>query len=259
MVRHACLTALAVSVLALAIGGCGESGSNPLLFPEAIFSVTQSGGGVFAVDFVDGGGVRHMFPANAQFSGASTFTFHVLGAPTPFNGRFERISGGDMEVGLTVTEQPSVGPLFSTNLPGCCQTTGQGCQSCTADADCPSPGGGSCVQTLDIPGPGPALVPRASSDVRVDVCAPSPGTSSCSLNGDAGVFGQPFSGTIGDQFTTHLVNGGAPSVYFLTSARDSLSAVLRGNGQLLQVQLFINDQRLESSSGTGDVIIRHDL
>lgn len=252
MVSRASLTVLALSVVALAIGGCGESGSNPLLFPEAIFSVTQSGGGVFAVDFVDGGGVRHMFPANAQFSGASTFTFHVLGAPTPFNGRFRRISGGDMEVGLTVTEQPSVGPLST----GCCQTTEQICQSCSTDADCPV--GVSCVYNIP-PGPDPGSVPRASLDVRVDVCAPSPGTSSCSLNGDAGVFGQPFSGTIGDQFTTHLVNGGAPSVYFLTSARDSLSAVLRGNGQLLQVQLFINDQRLESSSGTGDVIIRHDL
>ncbi len=268
MARHACLTTLALSVVVLAIGGCGQSGSNPVLYPEAIFSVTQSGGGVFTVDFVDGGGVRHMFPANAQFSGTSTFTFHILGAPTPFNGRFERISGGNMEVGLTVTEQPSVGPLFSTNLPGCCQTTGQSCQSCSADADCVQ--GASCVQTLNIQippapspagTPGPSPVPRASPEIRVDVCAPSPGASSCSVDGDAGVFGQPFSGTVGDQFTTHLVNGATPSVYFLSTARDSVSAVLRaGNsGQLLQVQLFINDQLVEIGFGTGDVIVRHDL
>jgi len=252
MVRHATLTALAVSIVALAISGCGESGSNPVLFPEAIYAVTQSGGGVFAVDFVDGGGVRHMVPANVQFSGASTFAFHILGAPTPFNGSFKRISGGDMEVGLTVTEQPSVGPLFT----GCCQTTEQICQSCSTDADCPV--ATSCVYNIPS-GPGPGPVPRASPDIRVDVCAPSPGTSSCSLSGDAGVFGQPFSGTVGDQFTTHLVNGATPSVYFLTSARDTLSAVLRGSGQLLQVQLFIEDQLKESGSGTGDVIIRHDL
>jgi hypothetical protein len=261
MVRHASLTALAVFVVALAIGGCGESGSNPVLFPETIFSVTPSGGGVFAVDFVDGGGVRHLFPANVQFSGTSTFVFHILGAPTPFNGRFKRISGGDIEVVLTVAEQPSVGPLFSTNLPGCCQTTEQSCQSCFVDADCAaSPTGASCVQTLDIPpGPGPGPVPRANPDVRVDVCVPFPGTSSCSLNGDAGVFGQPFSGTIGDQFITHLVNGSAPSVYFLTNARDNVSAVVSGSGQLLQAQLFINDQLTDTESGTGDVIIRHDL
>jgi hypothetical protein len=88
----------------------------------------------------------------------------------------------------------------------------------------------------------------------------TPGT--CFTEGDSGVFGLPFTATVGDAFQTHLLGSLTPSVYFLEGARESANGVFRlapVTGQTLVGQLFINGSLRQTQANTEDVVVREDL
>jgi hypothetical protein len=104
--------------------------------------------------------------------------------------------------------------------------------------------------------------------VRFDVCAPAPTSGSCSTTNapglppvPAGLFGIPYTGQIGDQYMSHLLQDSptdtnpprtTPAIYFLQNARDSANGLFGSlSGQFLQAQLFVNNQLEQTEAGTG--------
>jgi len=233
---------VAVAVFLGALGGgCGTTGSGPIVYPEVQFLVKPAPGPVtFTVNELDVGGVRHTFPAGTSFTASSVFYFYFENAPPPYSGTFTLESGGTITVILAVT--PGGLPEVSDTASG--------------------PGSVVTLSTGVSPSPPPATPIPPTQEVRFDVCVPllTPGT--CFTEGDSGIFGLPFTGTVGDAFQTHEVSGSTPSIYFLEGAQENAGADLRltpMSGQTLVVQLFINGILRETQANTKDVIIRQDL
>ncbi len=233
-------TVIALSAwLAIGLCGCGQSGSDPLQFPEVRFEVRPSGPATFRVDSLVGGGATHSSVLGQQFSATSAFAFTLENAGGPFEARVTRLSGGEITVTLTVVA-----------------VTGQ-----VQVTDSTGPGKETAV--VMATGPAPVVTPGAfHREVRLDVCAPTTGATSCGAVDDPGIFGVAFTGTLGDLFTSHPLSGVAPSIYFLEGARDSVNAVFTRQaitGDLLQVQLYIDGQLRQTRAATRDVVIREDL
>ena len=238
--RKRFLWIVAVVCLGAVGGGCGTTGPEPTLYPEVQFQVHPSGQSTFTVKELDLGGVRHTFPAGTSFTATSTFYFYFENAPPPYSGTFTLESGGDITVFLLVT--PTGNPEVSDTASG--------------------PGSTVTVSTGVSPSPMPATPIPPTEEVRFDVCVPllTPGT--CFTEGDSGVFGLPFTATVGDAFQTHLLGSLTPSVYFLEGARESANGVFRlapVTGQTLVGQLFINGSLRQTQANTEDVVVREDL
>jgi hypothetical protein len=222
-------------------GGCGTTGSKPTLYPEVRFHVEPTGGSTFTVDeFVVGLAsspavtVRHTFPPGTVFTATSGFDFYFENAAPPYTGSFSLVSGGNIDVTLTVSDK-----LYDD-----VSTSGVGTTAAVTSSQQPMP---------------TPIAP--TQEVRFDVCVPflTPGT--CFTQGDSGLFGKAFSGTLGDVYQTHGLNGSTPSIYFLEGAQENASAVFRlvQTGPMFVAQLFINGTLRQTHANTQDVIIRQDL
>ena len=208
------------------------------VYPEVRFRVQPVGQSTFSVDELDAGGVQHTFPEGTTFTAISAFDFYFENAPPPYTGTFSLLNGGD----ITVT-------LFVPGTTEVHEFTGE-----TSAAL-------GITQVRVSSGPTSPAIP-APQEIRFDVCVPLASSATCSTTGDAGVFGLPIIGSVGDASETHLLNGFTPSIYFLEGAQDSVNAVFRlapTTGQTLVARLFINGALEQTHSGINDVIIRQDL
>ncbi|MGD0947282.1 MAG: hypothetical protein ABSA52_07605 [Candidatus Binatia bacterium] len=231
-----------VAVLCLgAVGaGCGTTGSSPTLYQEVQFQVLPSGQSTFTVNELDVGGVRHTFPAGTSFTASSTFYFYFENAPPPYSGTFTLESGGDVTVKLFITPTNSAKASDTTSGPGSTVT----------------------VSTGASPSSMPATPIPPTEEVRFDVCVPSLTPGTCFTQGDSGIFGLPFTGTVGDAFQTHLLSGFTPSIYFLEGAQENANGVFRltpVTGDTLVVQLFINGSLRQTQANTKDVVVKQNL
>jgi hypothetical protein len=241
MMRRRWFLWIVAAVVGTLNGGCGTTGSAPVLYPEVRFRVQPVGQSTFSVDELDAGGVQHTFPEGTTFTATSFFDFYLENAQPPYSGTFTLVPplSGD----ITVT-------LF---VPGTTEVQEFTDQTSAALG---------ITQVTVSSGPSSAATPPAQ-DIRFDLCVPSStGSGACVVSGDAGVSGLPFSGSVGDAFQTHLLNGFTPSIYFLEGARDSVDAVFRlapTTGQVLVARLFINGALQQTQSNTDNVIIQQDL
>ena len=168
-------------------GGCGTTGSKPTVYPEVQFQVKPAPGPVtFTVDELNAGGVRHTFPTGTSFTASSIFYFYFENAPPPYTGTFTLESAGDITVFLLVT--PGGNPGVSDTASGLGSTV--------------------TVSTGGSPSPTPATPISPTQEVRFDVCVPSLTPGTCFTEGDSGIFGLPFTGTVGDALQTHRSAGG---------------------------------------------------
>ncbi len=221
-----------VSGIVMLSAGCGTSGSRAPQFAEVRFQVRPTGKSVFTAELMSANGATHTF-GGAEFTATSFFDFVLENATPPYSGTFTLKTGGDIVVVMSFADQTITG-----------QTSGIGTQARVSNGTSGS-----------TPGP-------ASPEVRFDVCAPSASPTTCFQPDDSGIFGLPFSGTIGDASTTHLVNGVTPSIYFLEGAQNNVSGVFALNpftGQNLLAQLFLDGQLKQSESGSHDVLVNENL
>jgi len=191
--------ALILAAVNNALNGCGGS----LVHPEVLFQVQPIGLSTFSVDELDAGGVQHTFPEGTTFTAVSSFDFYLENAAPPYTGTFTLVSGGDIVVTLFVR-----GPTEAHAFIG--ETSASS----------------GITQVKVSSGPTSPATP-APQEIRFDVCVPLPTSATCSTTGDAGVFGLPIIGSVGDASETQLLNGVTPSIYFLESAQDSVNAVFR--------------------------------
>jgi hypothetical protein len=236
------------AVLPLLLLGCGESGSDPVLYPEVRFQVQPLEGGraMFEVDQLIAAGVQYTSLDGTPLVTTAIFNVVIEGAAPPYTGTFTQV--GDNAIRVRLVFNVGGGNAFqvfgNTIGPGTSVTVSSGQQP-----------------------PGDPV--RPNPEARFDVCSPLTGTSSCSTTADPpGRFGVPFGGTIGDFFTTHVLGQptavdpptASPSIYFLQNPRDQVSGVFRSNdATLLVASLFINGSLVESGSGTEDVVVNTDL
>jgi hypothetical protein len=255
MTRHAVPLLVAIAGTALtAAAGCGTSGSAPTLYHEVRFQVVPAttGQATFSVDSLVAGGTAFGFPTGTTFTTTGTFNFYLEGAASPYSGTFTQQGPDPITVTVYIdrslvsgdnTSQGSGVPLFV----------------------------GPVSQGAQVPPPPGTPLPQAPM-VRFDVCAPAPGNSVCSTmntsagaTAPAGSFGIPYSGSIGDQFFSHLLYNDptrtTPGIYFLQNPQDSANGIVASaSGQLLQLQLFIDGALHQTAAGTGnDVQVREDL
>jgi hypothetical protein len=219
---------------------CGESGSSPVEFPEVRIEVRPAGPATFRVASLIGGGNNHVLPQ--EFTATSVFTFVLENAGPPYEAKFTRVSGGDITVVLTL--------ISASGQTQVTDATGAGKD--TARVVVEVAGG-----TSPIPTPVPGRL-----EVRFDVCAPAAGGTCLGPSADAGTFGVLFSGTVGDQFDSHVLNGTTPTIHFLEGARDNVNAVftrLSLTGDPLVVHLLIDGQLHQTGASAADVVIREDL
>lgn len=225
----------------LVAGGCGTSGSSPTLQSEVRFQVQSNTGGVatFSVPSLVGNGNSFTFGSGATFATSGVFSFYLEGAAPPYSGTF--VQEGDTPITVRIfINDSSLGPGTVTS------------------------GNGTMVTVTAEGTPGTPTVP--APQVRFDVCAPLGGSGACSTTGDSGIPGIPYSGSIGDQFMSHLLPSDntrlTPAVYFLANPRDSANGIFSPiSGQFLEVQLWIDNSLEQSESGTksDDLILRKDL
>lgn len=192
------------------------------------------------------GGVTHPSLDGVDFTISSTFNFVLENAPPPFEATFMQTGSGAISITLTVAGQ--------TEQDGG-STSGQGTIVAVRL------GGGSRPPTTPV---------APNKEVRFDVCAVVLNEPSCSAIDGSSIFGVGITGTLGDAFISHQLQlpcpqGGSPcdetpAIYFLEDARQMANAVYRSTeGQELVVQLLINGETKQTSSGTGNVIISKDL
>ncbi len=227
------------------LAGCGESGSQPVLFPEIQFVVGLAPCEVGqpcpaqaqVMAELEVGGVSHKVPSPLLVT--SNFQLLAENAAPPYAGKF-----------TLVPPQQAGAPVRDVQVK--LIVTGQTTQT----------GFSSGVGVPAIVGAFTGTLPPPAEEVRFDVCVPllTPGT--CFGAGDSGVFGVPFQGTIGDAAQTHLLSTAVPSIFFLENAVDTVNGIftlIPFTGQELVAQLFINGAFKQTQSGTHDVIIRQDL
>ncbi len=245
------LRLLAILVLGTVcfVGGCGTSGSNPVVVRELRFSIVSADGAApdvgFEVAEVAAGGRSDTSLAGLEMHTSGVFSIFVEGADTPY--RLTVIQRGPHPVhvraGLTggPLPTPNVGEINDA------VTTGDGTSA-----------------TIGAAG---ITVEPARGAVRVDVCSPLSGA--CSIPDNLGVPGVDFSGTIGDTETTRLIGRltstdppvTAPAIFLLFAARDTLSAVLRSNSsQPLRGSIVIDGRIVTTDEATThDVVLKADL
>jgi len=228
------------ALMGASLYACGDSGSSPVEFPEVRIEVRPAGPATFRVESLIGGGNNHLSVRGQEFAATSVFAFVLENAGPPYEARFTRLSGGDITVVLTL--------ISATGQTQVTDATGAGKDTATVVAGGTSP----------IPTPVPGRI-----EVRFDVCAPAAGgTCLGSPGADAGTFGVLFSGTVGDQFDSHVLNGATPTIHFLEGARDNVNAVftrLSFTGDPLVVHLLIDGQLHQTGASAADVVIREDL
>ena len=239
-VAHTALLALLATGISL---GCGESGSDPALYPEVRFEVRpRAGQAKFVVESLsaDGGKILHTeFPdyANpsqpADFSVSGVFTFYMVNAPPPYSGRF-RATEGEIEVSLFV-----LGDM-------------EGIQGQLT--------GGVVVVPPGAPAPPPGAT-TSPDEVRIDVCSRIPGQPACTTTADPpGSFGVLFAGTLGDPNITRVTSGPTPSVFFLERTKDTVNGVFCSPPDTtMDIVLMVDREIRDSSSGREDVIVRQDI
>lgn len=254
------------TLIAFSCVGCGTSGSNPIEFPEVHFAVQPQQGGqtVFTVDELIASGVTHNL--GQSFVATSTFEIILENAAPPYHAVFSRPAcdqppcAADITVTISVIAQTGQTQVSDMTFPGkdsavldCVPTMGV------------APGvqcmGGGMPPTTPPAGTPPPTPGTPTVEARFDVCAPSPNATTCFTATDSGIFGIAFSGTIGDLFTTHLLNGTTPSIYFLEDPSHSINAVFRSGvlNQPLLAEMYINGLLRKAGSGTSDIVFRQDL
>ena len=236
--------ACVVVLLLAGASACGESGSNPVLYPEIRFQVEPlAGTATFEVQSLAGGQIEYTSLGGTVFTATSVFNFVLEGAGPPYSGRFSQIGDGAIRVRLLVT--------------------GGG-----ADISGISDGPGTTVTLQTVSDSPPQLRPP-DPEVRFDVCAPVPGVFSCYVDAEQpGTFGIQFNGTMGDIDTTHQLGQRSaadpapttPSVYFLQKPKEAVSGVFRStNSNELVARLFIDGKQESVAAGTTDVVVRKDI
>jgi hypothetical protein len=248
--------ALLAGATLVAAAGCGTTGANPILYPEVRFSVEQTpdtpstGQATFTVETLQAGGVSH--PSISGHTFVAPFSFVLENAAPPYRGSFKRpANGAEITVTVTVIAQ------IAETEPAQDTTPAKDTVRVSCDRVTNTTLGILCVPVATDPSPAPA----ANPEVRFDVCALLPGTGSCSTTDDPpGLFGIPFSGTLGDLLTSHAVDGLTPRIFFLEGAQHNTAArFLAATSQILEAQLFVNGQ-LQSPTAIGsDVTIQKDL
>jgi hypothetical protein len=247
--------------------GCGTSGSNPIEFPEVHFAVQPQQGGqtVFTVDSLIASGVTHTSILGQPFVATSTFEIILENAAPPYHASFSRPACVQPPCAADITVTISV--IAQTGQTQVSDMTFMGKDSAVLDC-MPTMGVAPGVQCMGggmggpPPGSTPPPTPATSTlEARFDVCAPSPNATTCFTATDSGIFGIAFSGTIGDLFTTHLLNGTTPSIYFLEGPSHSINAVFRSSvlNQPLFAEMYINGMLRKAGTGTSDIVFRQDL
>lgn len=249
---------VALSLVTFFSSGCGTSGSNPPDQPELYYQIIPATGGqaTFTVQSLFDNNVSFVSlnnpPNPMTYTIIAPFTIALENATVPYAGTFTAI---ESDVTVILSEQPVAGnPPISVQ-----GTTSAGNPTVSLIVPVPTPG------MTSPPTPGAAF-----PEIRVDVCAPSPGTSSCLGNsGSVGTAGIPFNGSIGDSFTSRLLGNPnnpsappvTPTVYFFEGPQDTINVALQTvvSTPPLLVQLFINGQLSQSTSGTGNLTLRQDL
>ncbi len=231
--------------MALWLAGCGESGSQPVLFPEIQFAVGLAPCEVgqacppqaqFVAE-LEVGGVSHK--VSSPLLDTSSFQLFAENAAPPYAGKF-----------TLVPPQQADAPVRDIQVR--LIVTGQTTQT----------GFTSGVAVPAVVGAFTGTLPPPAEEVRFDVCVPllTPGT--CFGAGDSGIFGLPFQGTIGDAAQTHLLSTAVPSIFFLENAVDTVNGIFTLSpftGQYLVAQLFLNGAFKQTQSSIHDVVIRQDL
>lgn len=240
MQQHFIRSAVVLSTFTLlGFWSCGQSGSDPIQFPEVRFEVRPAGQATFRVDSLIGGGVSHASVIGQEFTATSAFDFTLENAAPPYVGMFTLTSGDQITVTLTVISR-----------------TGQ-----TQVSD--STGPGKTTATVVTGGAQPAVTPGPRNpEARFDVCAPLTLPGTCSTTGEVGAFGVPFTGTLGDPFASHILAGMTPTIYFLEAPRDNVNAVFTRQvvtGDLLVAQLFFNGVLQQTQASPHDVVLSQDL
>lgn len=241
MFQHLMRNAAIVSAFVLfGVWGCGQSGSDPVVYPEVRFEVRPAGQSTFRVDSLIGGGVSHASVTGQDFIAVGPFDFVLENAAPPYQGIFTLVSGDQITVTVTVMS-----------------ITGQ-----TQVSDATAPGKPTAMVLTG--GPAPSMTPGPGNpEVRFDVCAPlRDGTSCSTMDSTVGSFGVLFTGTLGDPFISHLLSGTTPTIYFLEGPRDTVNGVFTRQppvGALLLAQLFINGTLKQSGASVNDVVLKQDL
>jgi hypothetical protein len=254
--------ALLAGATLVAAAGCGTTGSNPILYPEVRFSIEQSpdtastGQATFTVETLQAGGVSHPSIAGQTF--IAPFSFVLENAPPPYRGSFKRpADGAEITVTVTVVAQIAETEVSDSTSPAQGTAPAKNTARLSCDRVTNTTLGILCVPVATDPSPAPA----ANPEVRFDVCALLPGSGSCSTTDDPpGLFGIPFSGTLGDLLISHAVDGLTPRIFFLEGAQHNAAArFLAATSKILEAQLFVNGQLQPPTAIGSDVIIQKDL
>lgn len=247
-------TALLLVFAVCGVWGCGQTGSDPPLFPEVHFTVFPSGQATFRVSALSSGGASYTSVIGQQFTATGAFAFVVENAGPGFRGEFE--------------VDPSTGDQITVTLAVICG----GGQTQVSDAT--GPGKPTAIVSIPFvpnapcnPEPPPDSIPEvppppSSPEVRFDICAPLPNLTTCSTTTPDQSFGVLFTGSLGDPFTSHLTSGATPAIYFYQSPQQNINAVFTRaplTGMLLTAQLLINGEVNQTRASTGNVIISQDL
>lgn len=244
MLSRAAGALLIAFVVACAVSGCGESGSDPPLYPEVQFEVRpRSGKAKFVVESLTAENVVHNeFPDPAdpsrptEFTTTGLFSFYLLNAAPPYSGRF-RATEGEIEVTLYVRGK---------------QEGIRGEES-----------NGTVVVPPGAPPPPANTSP--SKEIRIDVCGvlanQASGSSSCNTAADPpGTFGIVYDGSVGDPYITRTAQGPTPAVYFLENAEATVNGVFTASpGGHLNVFLIIDHDVHDIASGRENVSVREDI
>jgi len=245
--------ALLVVFAVCGICGCGQTGSDPLLFPEVHFRVFPAGQATFHVDALSSGGASYTSVIGQQFTATAAFDFVLENAGPGFRGVFE--------------VDPSTGDQITVTLAVIClggqtqvsDSTGPG--KPTATVSIPFVRGAACNPGAPPPDTG-VSPPPSNPEVRIDICAPLPNLTTCSTTSKDQSFGVLFTGSLGDPFTSHLTSGSTPAIYFYQSPQQNINAVFTRaplTGMLLTAQLLIDGEINQTRASTGNVIISQDL
>lgn len=255
MQQYLMRSAMLLSTFALlGLWSCGQSGSDPVQFPEVRFEVHPAGQSTFRVDSLIASGVSHSSVVGQEFTATSSFNFVLENAAPPYVGSFTLTSGDQITVTLSVIGQfgqTQVSDATAVGKPTATVVT------CTASTNPPTNNPPGCSV--------PTNPPPSNPEARIDVCAPFTVPGSCSTTsttGDVGAFGVLFSGTLGDLFTSHVLIGATPTIYFLEAPQDSVNAVFVRQvitGDLLVASLFFNGVFQQTQATANQVVLSQDV
>jgi len=229
--------------LMLGLGACGTSGHDRPQYPEVRFKIEPVGGGSanfrFLLDALFANDRYEIYLTGTEFVATGPFHIVLENAQTAYGGRFTRGDGSpDLNVTLSLVSAASQTSVSDSTL------------------------GQKDTASVAIGGAPPDPGDRDTSEVRFHICVPSPDSDACFSDTGSGTPGIPFTGTIGDAFSSHLINGTTPSVYFLQGAKDTVNAAitrLGSTGPSLRAELYIDGALKDTDTGTGDLIFREDL